>query len=84
MGGDLNTGFCLVDAKSIHILNSMIERESLQKIESASTDFTFKSTINFSVSVLDYIFVSDNLVNCVEKYSVSHSGDNQSDHSPFL
>ena len=83
-GGDLEFDFCRVDATSVQILNSMIKRESLQKIESSSIHFTFKSKINFSESVLNYIFVSDNLINCVEKYSVSHSGDNMSDHSPLF
>ena len=41
-GGDLNTDFCRVDLRSVHLLNSMLTRESLQKIDSCLIDFTFK------------------------------------------
>ena len=56
----------------------------LPKIESCSVDFTFKSKINDSKSVLDFIFVSNNLLDCIENYSVLHRGDNLSDHLPVM
>ena len=38
----------------------------LHKIEACSVDFTFKSKINDSESVLDHIFVSSNLLDYVK------------------
>ena len=67
---DLNTDFCCVDLRSVHVLNSMLTRESLQKIDSCFIDFTFKSKINSSESVLDHFILSSNLINCMEKYLV--------------
>ena len=54
------------------------------KIESFSVDFTFKSKMNDSESVLDNIFASSNLLDCIENYSVLHRGDNFSDHCPVM
>ena len=49
----------------------------LHKIEVCSVNFTLKSKSNDSESVLDYIFVSSNLLDCVENYCILHRGNTQ-------
>ena len=65
-GGDINTDFSCFNAKTVEILKSMIEREMIHKIEACSIDFTTKIKIKESKFVLEYIFVSSNLMDYVK------------------
>jgi hypothetical protein len=47
-----------------------------------TVDYTFESKINGTRSTIDHCVVSESLFGLIQKYDVTHSGDDLSDHSP--
>ena len=69
--------------KNSRILKAFLCNESLEcccESDISKVDFSYHSTSNQSVSLIDHFFVSANLIANLISYNVFHEGDNLSDH----
>ena len=83
VGGDFNCNFLNTSA-NVNMLKSFLMEESLVEFsDTKEIDYTFESKVDQHRSVIDHIFVSENLLCKNSKYFVTHEGDNLSDHSPI-
>jgi len=85
--GDFNTDLSRAHSLHTQTLINFLNEESLKSFQSSdlySVDYTFESFIDGTRSVIDHIFVSDNLYNFVTEVTCAHDIDNLSDHEPVF
>ena len=71
------------EEKNSHILKAFLCNESLEcccESDISKVDFSYHSTSNQSVSLIDHFFVSANVIANLISYNVFHEGHNLSDH----
>jgi exonuclease III len=84
IGGDFNTDLTRINSAHTQNLKPYLANENLKYCDDSmccNVDYTYTSKINGVQSTLDHFLVSENLFTWLNKYSVSHDGDNLSDHS---
>ena len=84
-GGDFNTDF---NRKSIQTdtLRKFIDDFSFYNCFNKykhSTDYTYINRATGATSHIDHLFVTHNLIDCIECINIDHRGDNFSDHDPL-
>jgi hypothetical protein len=85
--GDFNTDFKRNLSLHTRALVDFLEHESLCNLQSMpcyDVDFSFESFVDGSRSIIDQVFVSDNLKVHVESVRSIHSPENMSDHAPLI
>ena len=83
IGGDLNTDMNRAESERPSLLRDFCERLGLHICFSSDVDYTYKNDATSARSVIDHFIVSDNLSDLISEYSVTHDGDNLSDHDPI-
>ena len=85
IAGDFNVdlGRNSLNLKLLKSFISYHELEILTSSKHCNIDYTFESKANGSQSLFDHFVVSQNVLSNVKTYSVVHSVDNLSDHSPI-
>ena len=61
-----------------------MEESFVEFFDTKEIDYTFESKVDQHRSVIDHIFICENLLCKNSKYFVTHEGDNLSDHSPII
>jgi hypothetical protein len=78
--GGLNTDLSRSASERPSFLREFCDRIGLHLCTSSSIDFTYENAASGAQSTIDHFIISDNLKHNVVGYSVSHDGDNLSDH----
>lgn len=85
--GDFNTDFSRNNSHAQY-LSSFLQGESLKRVTESNNcdniDYTYHNHNYSCLSVIDHIFVSENLLDTIRNAGVLHSGDNFSDHDPVF
>lgn len=86
--GDMNTDFSRVNSRHTQALQQFISYENLcltLEHPLANISYSYCNTYNNVFSIIDHIFVSQNLSHYIESYySLCDEVDNQSDHAPII
>ena len=86
-GGDFNTDLTREQAPHTQELNVFCEAESMLpccRLPLSSVKHSFECSVTFNRSLIDHFIVSDNILNCIIKYSTIDSFDCNSDHSAIM
>jgi len=84
LGGDFNVDFIKHKSHS-RILQDICKLNNLRVAtlhNSCNIDFTYNFDMS-RVSFIDHFIVSEHVYSCIDSCSVSHDGDNLSDHDPI-
>ena len=87
IGSDLNTDLSRVNSMHCMAIGEFVENNDLvlcYNTNLSTVDYTFESKINGSVSCVDHVIISHNMLDTLMSYDVLHSGCNPSDHSVIL
>ncbi|ELU14159.1 hypothetical protein CAPTEDRAFT_203516 [Capitella teleta] len=85
--GDFNTDFNRVNSLHTEVLVNIFSQENLcnfQGTQLYKVDYTFESFVDGSRSILDHVFLSENLKGQVKCIHTVHSPEDMSDHCPLL
>ena len=87
IGSDLNTDLSRVNSMHCMAIGEFVENNDLvlcYNTNLSTVDYTFESKINGSMSCVDHVIISHNILDTLMSYDVLHSGCNLSDHSVIL